>query len=78
MSITWRNWERMPPLSLILAGQEMTSGFRVPPKWLATCLVHWNGVFIACAQALGKWLNHFGPPISSICLRLSSHFRGTR
>ena len=21
-----------------------------PPQWEATCLVHWNGVFVACAQ----------------------------
>ena len=26
---------------------------RVPPKWLATCLAHWNGVSIACAQPIG-------------------------
>ena len=29
----------------------MIIGLRVPPKWLATCLVHWKGVFIAWAQA---------------------------
>ena len=45
-----------PPRSLMRAGQEMIIGLRVPPKWLATCLVHWNGVSIACAQADRKWL----------------------
>ena len=38
------------------AGQETTSGLRVPPKCEATCLPHWNGVFIAQAQPTGKWL----------------------
>ena len=37
-------------------------------KWLATCFVHWNGAFIACAQAAGKWLKCLGPPSSSIAL----------
>ncbi|MCY1298826.1 hypothetical protein D9M69_456580 [compost metagenome] len=70
MSVTEWNWLRRPPLSLILAGQEMTSGLRVPPKCEATCLVHWNGVFMAWAQPAGKWLKCFGPPSSSITLRL--------
>ena len=52
----------------------MIIGLRVPPKWLATCLVHWKGVFIACAQDDGKWLKCFGPPNSSIALMLSCHF----
>ena len=43
----------MPPLSLMRAGQEMTMPLRVPPKCEATCLVHWNGVSIACAQPTG-------------------------
>ena len=68
MSMVCRNWVRTPPASVILAGQETIIGLRVPPKWLATCLVHWNGVFIACAQAEGKWLKCFGPPSSSIDL----------
>ncbi len=42
--------------------EEQVNGLRVPPKWLATCLVHWNGVFIACAQDEGKWLKCLGPP----------------
>src|SRR5262249_37872210 len=62
ISTVWRNCSRRPPLSLIRAGHETTIGLRVPPKWLATCLVHWNGVFIACAHAEGKWLKYFGPP----------------
>ncbi len=68
------NWLRSPPLSLMRAGQEMIIGLRVPPKWLATCLVHWNGVSIACAQPAGKWLKCLGPPSSSITFRLSCHF----
>ena len=54
MSMTCMNWLRRPPLSLILAGQDTIMGLRVPPKWLAICFVHWNGVSIACAQAAGK------------------------
>ena len=53
MSMTWWNWVRMPPLSLMRAGQEMTRPLRVPPKCEAICLVHWNGVSIACAQPTG-------------------------
>ncbi len=53
MSMTWWNWVRMPPLSLIRAGQEMTRPLRVPPKCEATCLVHWNGVSMAWAQPIG-------------------------
>ena len=72
-STTWWNWLRNPPLSLIFAGQETIIGLRVPPKCEATCLVHWNGVFIAQAQAAGKWLKCFGPPSSSMTLMLSCH-----
>jgi hypothetical protein len=61
---------------LIFAGHEITMGFRVPPKWLAICLVHWNGVHMACAHALGTWLKYFGPPSSLMALRLSCHFSG--
>ncbi len=53
MSMTWWNCVRMPPLSLMRAGQEMTMPLRVPPKCEAICLVHWNGVSIACAQPIG-------------------------
>ena len=74
MSMMWRNCERRPPLSLIRAGQETIIGLRVPPKWLATCLVHWKGAFMACAQADGKWLKCLGPPSSSMALMLSCHF----
>jgi hypothetical protein len=73
MSMTWVNWLRRPPLSLMWSGHEMIIGLRVPPKWLAICLVHWNGVFMACAHAAGKWLNCLGPPSSSITFRLSCH-----
>ncbi len=39
-------------MALIPFGQCTTIGLRVPPKWLATCLVHWNGEFIAQALCL--------------------------
>ena len=77
MSITWWNCGRTPPLSLIRAGHETASGLRTPPKCEAICLVHWNGVFIAHAQPAGKWLKCFGPPSSSMCLRLSASVSGT-
>ena len=44
MSITWWNWLRMPPLSLITFGQEMAMPWRTPPKCDAICLVQENGV----------------------------------
>jgi hypothetical protein len=51
MSITWWNWWRMPPASLMRAGHEMARPCRVPPKCDATCLVHLNGVSNAHAHA---------------------------
>jgi hypothetical protein len=33
-------------------GQLRTMPFRVPPKWLATCFVHWKGVLVAQAQPI--------------------------
>ncbi len=44
ISITWWNWLRIPPGSLMCPGQDMTMPWRVPPKNEATCLVHLNGV----------------------------------
>ena len=41
MSITWWNWLRMPPASLMRAGQAIAMPLRVPPKCDATSLVHW-------------------------------------
>ena len=49
-SMTWENCERISPLALMPFGQWTTVPLRVPPQWEATCLVHWHGVFIACAQ----------------------------
>jgi hypothetical protein len=49
-SITWENWSRISPLDSMPFGQCTTVALRVPPQWEATCLVHWNGVFMACAQ----------------------------
>ena len=51
MSMQCVNWARNPPASLIRSGQETTMPLRVPPRWEATCLPHWNGVFPAHAQA---------------------------
>ena len=36
--------------SLDALGQCTMVPVRVPPQCEATCFVHWNGVFIACAQ----------------------------
>ena len=52
MSMQWVNCDRSPPASLIRCGQETTIGLRVPPRWEATCLPHWNGVLPAHAQAV--------------------------
>jgi hypothetical protein len=49
-SITWWNCERTSPLAWMPAGQWTIVPLRVPPQCEATCLVHWYGVSIACAQ----------------------------
>ena len=49
-SITWLNWARTSPLALMPFGQWTIVPLRVPPQCEATCLVHWYGVSIACAQ----------------------------
>ena len=63
------------------SGQATTIGSRVPPRWLATCLPHWNGVLQACAQAAAKCGAVWIPPrasmppycsISSVCWSASS------
>jgi hypothetical protein len=43
-------WLRSPPRSAMLLGQCTMAPLRVPPQCDATCLVHWNGAFIAQAQ----------------------------
>ena len=53
MSMIEQNCERTPPVCLIRSGHEITRPFRVPPKCEAICLVHWNGVSMACAQPTG-------------------------
>ena len=49
-------------MALIPFGQCITMPLRVPPKWLATCLVHWNGVLPAHAQPMAKCGNVVGSP----------------
>ena len=50
-SMTWVNCERTPArLRRCPPGQCTIVPLRVPPQCEATCLVHWNGVFIAHAQ----------------------------
>ncbi len=50
ISTTWVNCERRLPPLVMRFGQEITIDVRVPPRWEAIFLSHWNGVFIACAQ----------------------------
>ncbi len=49
-SMTWWNWLRCSPAASIPAGQETASPLRVPPKWEATCFIHWNGASNAHAH----------------------------
>ena len=49
-SMTWWNWLRISPLALMPVGQWTIVPLRVPPQCEATCLVHWYGVSMACAQ----------------------------
>ena len=67
-SMTWWNCERISPLALMPVGQWTTIPLRVPPKWEATCLVHWNGVLPASAQPMEKCGKVIGPPHWSIRL----------
>ena len=50
-SMQWVNWERISLSALRRAGHATTIGSRVPPRWLADCLPHWNGALQACAHA---------------------------
>ena len=52
--------------ALIAAGHATTIGLRVPPRWLAICLPHWNGVFMACAQAAAQCGAVWSPPSASM------------
>jgi hypothetical protein len=70
-SVTWWNCGRSPPLSAIHFGQVTIIGFRVPPKWLANCLVNWNGVSIAQVWPTAYSLLAFGPLISAIFFRMT-------
>ncbi len=55
-------------------GQATTIGSRVPPRWLAICLPHWNGVLLACAHAAAKCGAVWKPPSSSMPPNLSMSF----
>ncbi len=65
-STTWWNWLRISPLALMPLGQWSTMPLRVPPKWLATCLVHWKGVLPAQAQPMAKCGKVVGSPHASM------------
>ena len=43
----WVNCVAQVPAGLIRPGHATTIGSRVPPRWLAICLPHWNGVLLA-------------------------------
>src|SRR4029453_1177104 len=62
-STTWWNWLRISPFALTRLGQVITSGFRVPPKLEATCLVQMKGVAPATAHPtpLSSLLRVWGP-----------------
>ena len=51
-SMQWANWLRISPLALMPLGQRTIVPLRVPPQCEATCLVHWYGVSMACAQPM--------------------------
>jgi hypothetical protein len=48
--MTWWNWLRISPRAAMPPSHWTIVPLRVPPECDATCFVHWNGVFIACAQ----------------------------
>src|SRR4029453_4043053 len=62
MSITWWNWKRMPPLSVMRAGQEIAIPCFVPPKCDAICLVQENGVSNAHDHGTAMWLYVLSEP----------------
>jgi hypothetical protein len=64
-SITWWNWWRMPPLSLMTFGHEIAMPWRTPPKCDAICLVHENGVSNAHDYATAMWLSVRSDPQTS-------------
>ncbi len=78
-SMTCPNWLRMPPLlsASMPSGQCTTMPFRVPPKSLATCLVHLNGASKATAQPADMCGKVSGLPHLSISLIRSSTFSST-
>ena len=66
MSMQCVNCERRSPPASIFPGHETTSGLRVPPRWLAICLPHWNGVLPAHAQAAAMCGAVWSPPQPSM------------
>ena len=65
-SMTWVNCERIAESAAIRRGQATTIGSRVPPRWLADCLPHWNGALHAWAQAAAMWGAVCTPPQPSM------------
>src|SRR5215510_2379219 len=55
-ALTWWNWLRMPPLSVITFGQEIAMPCLTPPRCETICLVHENGVSKAHAHGTAMWL----------------------
>ncbi len=75
-SITCVNCERITWSGSSRDGHEITMGSRVPPRWLAVCFPHWNGVLQAWAHAAAMCGAVWSPPrasrppycsISSVC-----------
>src|SRR5215469_11852594 len=79
ISIMWCHWVRIPPASLMRAGQDITIPCRVPPKCEATCLVHLNGVSNAATypHMAVAWSWAFDTPFKWT-KQVASHFGGTR
>ncbi len=65
-SMQWVNWARISLSALRRAGHATTIGSRVPPRWLADCLPHWNGALQACAQAAAMCGAVWSPPSASM------------
>ena len=77
MSMTWWNCERRPPAPGMPAGQLRAMALRVPPKWEATCFIHWKGASRAQAQPALKWFSHRAVPKTAMWASIHSGSSGT-